>query len=92
MAGLWEHWMGADGSEIETSVIITTDANALVATIHPRSPVVIAPEDFETWLTGEVEDAKTLIHKAPDDFWQMQPTTIARNTPPAQPRDQMNLL
>jgi putative SOS response-associated peptidase YedK len=84
-AGLWEHWMGPDGSELETGVIITTDANAQVGAFHPRSPVVIVPEDFETWLTGEPEDALKLIHPAPDDFWTLQKTVITRNAPPPKP-------
>jgi len=51
-AGLWEPWMGADGSEIETGLIITTEPNREVAAIHPRMPVVIAPEDYETLAHG----------------------------------------
>ena len=49
-AGIWEHWMGPDGSELETAAIITTAANALVETIHPRSPLVVHPDDFAPWL------------------------------------------
>ena len=48
--GIWEHWLGPDGSELETAAIITTKANALVSTIHGRSPLVIHPDDFEPWL------------------------------------------
>ena len=58
LAGLWEHWMGTDGSELETAVLMTIAPNAELATIHDRMPVIIAPEDYETWLTGEVEDAE----------------------------------
>ena len=85
-AGLWEHWMGADGSELETAVIITTDANAQVGAFHPRSPVVVPPEDFETWLTGEPDDALKLIHPAPDDFWALAKTTISPQRSTAQSR------
>ena len=84
-AGIWEHWMGKDGSEIETAAIITTSANALVATIHPRSPVVIAPEDFEQWLDCSSEDttaARAMLKPAPDDFFEMEPTVIQRSAPP----------
>jgi putative SOS response-associated peptidase YedK len=84
-AGLWEHWMGADGSELETGVIITTDANPQVGAFHPRSPVIIAPEDFETWLAGEPDDALKLLHPAPDNYWRLAKTTIARNAPPPKP-------
>lgn len=94
-AGLWEHWMGADGSEIETGVIITTAPNREVAQVHDRMPVVIAPRDFETWLSGEVKDAVGLIHPAPDDFFVLEPTRIERNAPPPKPSvpsPQMKLL
>jgi putative SOS response-associated peptidase YedK len=50
LAGLWEHWLGADGSELETMAILTTSANADMAHIHDRMPVIIAPEAFERWI------------------------------------------
>ena len=40
-AGVWEHWLGADGSEMESMAIITTDANATMATIHDRMPAIL---------------------------------------------------
>lgn len=88
-AGIWEHWLGADGSELETAAIITTDANALVATIHTRSPVVIRPEDFALWLDCADEDAEKivpLLKPAADDYFEMEPTVIARNAPPPKPK------
>jgi putative SOS response-associated peptidase YedK len=95
-AGLWEHWVGADGSELETSVIITTEANAQVGAFHPRSPVVIAPEHFERWLDYGNEDGKQvmdLLKPVPDDFWVAEPTVIQRNAPLPKPKaqDQMKL-
>ena len=95
LAGLWEHWMGADGSELETAVLMTIGPNAELATIHDRMPVIIAPEDYETWLTGEAEDAARLIRPAPDGSSVMEPTTIGRAAPPKPPPkkpDQMSLL
>jgi putative SOS response-associated peptidase YedK len=86
--GIWEHWMGPDGSELETAAIITTEANALVATIHLRSPLVIHPKDFETWLdhsTEDVRDVVPLMRKQADDFFEMEPTVIRRNAPPPKP-------
>ena len=94
LAGLWEHWMGADGSELETAVLMTIGPNAELATIHDRMPVIIAPEDYETWLTGEVEDAARLIRPAPDGSSVMEPTTIGRAAapkPPPKKPDQMTL-
>jgi putative SOS response-associated peptidase YedK len=50
LAGLWEHWLGADGSELETMAILTTSANADMAHVHDRMPVIVAPQNFERWL------------------------------------------
>ncbi len=91
-AGLWEHWMGADGSEIETGVIITTEPNREIARVHTRMPVVIEPEDYETWLTGEPAEVASLIHPAPDGCFTLEPTSIERNPPPPKPKEQMDLL
>jgi putative SOS response-associated peptidase YedK len=77
-AGLWEHWMGADGSELETGALMTISPNAEVAAIHDRMPVIIQPQDYEVWLTGAVEDAARLIRPAPDGTFSVAPTTIAR--------------
>jgi putative SOS response-associated peptidase YedK len=97
-AGIWEHWMGPDGSELETAAIITTVANALVETIHPRSPVVIHAEDFETWLDVKSDDMRgvvPLLRPQTDDYFKMEPTVITRNAPPPKPeppKTQMDLL
>jgi putative SOS response-associated peptidase YedK len=82
LAGLWEHWMGSDGSELETAVLMTIAPNAECAVIHHRMPVIIAREDYETWLTGEVEEAARLIRPAPDDSFTLEPTVIGRSAPP----------
>ncbi len=97
-AGIWEHWMGPDGSELKTAAIITTVANALVETIHPRSPVVIHEKDFETWLDVKSEGMRgvvPLLRPQADDYFEMEPTVIKRNAPPPkpeQPKTQMDLL
>jgi putative SOS response-associated peptidase YedK len=61
-AGLWEHWTGADGSEIESCTIVTTDAAAGIAKIHARMPVILDPSDFSAWLKGTPEEARALLH------------------------------
>lgn len=50
LGGLWEHWLGSDGSEIETMAVLTTAANGDVRHIHERMPLMIAEDDFERWL------------------------------------------
>jgi putative SOS response-associated peptidase YedK len=50
MAGLWEHWVGADGSELETMAVLTVAANETMSAIHDRMPVILAPDTFAVWL------------------------------------------
>ncbi len=54
-AGLHERWMGADGSELDTACIVTTEANAPCAAVHGRMPVVLERADWEAWLDAEGE-------------------------------------
>lgn len=49
-AGLWEHWQGPNGEEIESCAILTTEANAFMARLHHRMPVIIEPADYHAWL------------------------------------------
>lgn len=68
MAGIWEHWVGADGSELETMAIVTTDANADCAQIHDRMPLILAPEHFDLWLDvspGSAEPILPLLQPPP---------------------------
>lgn len=61
-AGLWEDWLGADGSEVETCTIVTTDAALSIAEIHHRMPVILDPGDFTLWLRGTPDEAAALLH------------------------------
>lgn len=70
-AGLWEHWQGADGSEIETAAIITTSPNATLQPIHDRMPVILHPSVFDAWLDVRAlpaEAATHLLRPAPDEL------------------------
>ncbi|MDH4226105.1 MAG: SOS response-associated peptidase, partial [Deltaproteobacteria bacterium] len=48
--GLWEHWQGADGSELETCAVITVEALGLMRPLHHRMPLIVAPADYALWL------------------------------------------
>ena len=48
-AGLWETWERPD-EVIESFTIITTEANAIMAPIHERMPVILNHQDYAEWL------------------------------------------
>lgn len=48
-AGLWDRWSGP-GGPVESCTIVTTDANAQVAPLHDRMPVLLDRADYERWL------------------------------------------
>lgn len=60
-AGLWETWEGPENSYIESCTIITTDANALMAPIHDRMPVIVDPKDYGLWLDTSVQDPAPIL-------------------------------
>jgi putative SOS response-associated peptidase YedK len=54
IAGLWENWKEpATGEWIRTFAVVTTEANEMVAEIHDRMPVILAPGDYARWLSDE---------------------------------------
>src|SRR5215472_10048048 len=54
LAGLWENWRSRAGERVRSFTIVTTTANALLASIHDRMPVILTPEKWPTWL-GETK-------------------------------------
>jgi putative SOS response-associated peptidase YedK len=47
-AGLWEQW-----NDLQTCAVITTEANARMAAVHERMPVIVPSADYAAWLSGE---------------------------------------
>jgi putative SOS response-associated peptidase YedK len=84
LAGLWEHWLGADGSEIETMAIVTTAANRAMRHLHERMPVILAPEQFALWLDVKrfsPQDAALFLRPAPDSLLEAFPVSKAVGNP-----------
>ena len=55
-AGLWDAWKDKDGQWLQSFAIVTTEANELLAWMHPRMPVILEPRDYDRWLDrGETE-------------------------------------
>jgi putative SOS response-associated peptidase YedK len=59
-AGLWEIWKSPEGRNLESCTIIVTAANDLTQPIHERMPVILAPEDWDTWLAPHQTNPKIL--------------------------------
>jgi putative SOS response-associated peptidase YedK len=60
-AGLWEAWENPeDGKEIQSCSLVTTEANALMAPIHDRMPVILDSATCDRWLDAD-EPANDLL-------------------------------
>lgn len=81
-AGLWDQW-SAGSDQRRTVTIITTDANATVAPIHDRMPVILEPGEETRWLeAADPADRATLLDPYPDDDGlQSYPVSRAVNDP-----------
>jgi putative SOS response-associated peptidase YedK len=62
-AGLWDSWIskgqpraGSNPLRIESCTIVTTAANATLAPLHERMPVILSPGDYERWLDPAVRE------------------------------------
>lgn len=58
-AGLWEHHTGG-GGELQTCVILTTEARGAMRAIHDRMPLVMPPERYAAWLDPASDQPSTL--------------------------------
>jgi putative SOS response-associated peptidase YedK len=72
--GIWESWTDPiNGDIIRTFAIITTDANATMASIHNRMPLVLEPADWPVWLGEEEGAPKVLLRPAADTVLRAWP-------------------
>jgi putative SOS response-associated peptidase YedK len=95
MAGIWSEWTpmaskqgGLFGTATPATVctfsILTTGANATVAPVHHRMPVLLAPDDHERWLDPlcvEPEELRPLLRPAAPDFLVVERLSPRLNDP-----------
>ena len=60
LAGIVLLWKGERGISL-----VTTAPNELVASLHDRMPVIVAPEDYGAWLGGDSREAQALVRPYP---------------------------
>ena len=57
LGGVWESWRSPDGDILRTCCLITTGPNEIMLPVHDRMPVIVSPDNYDAWLTGEADDA-----------------------------------
>ena len=84
VAGLWERWEGAGGPPVESCTLLTTEANELIAPMHNRMPVIVAPGNFELWLNVPEQDfaaLRPLLTPYPPGEMFTRPVSLRVNNP-----------
>ena len=87
LAGLWESWKNEKHpthSPVQTCTVLTTSANDLMAPIHDRMPVFIAPDQYKTWLDPSTHLADTIqpmMSPLHTDSLQAYPVSTLVNRP-----------
>ncbi|MCT0224858.1 SOS response-associated peptidase [Synechococcus sp. CS-1328] len=87
LAGLWDRWIGPDGSEVESCCVLTTRANGLVAPFHPRMPVILPDGLEDAWLQpadgAGLRALEPLLQPAEQgESWQAVPVRVGGRIPP----------
>lgn len=78
-AGIWDSVTTGEGERLDSCAILTTDCNALMQPVHDRMPVVLANEDWNTWLNPMPRPDEVLMPLlkpfAPDlmQLWAVSP-------------------
>ena len=76
-----ENWKEpATGEWIRTFAVVTTEANEIVAEIHDRMPVILAPGDYARWVSDE-PDPCDLMRPFAADLMRMWPISTRVNKP-----------
>ncbi|MGH7786043.1 MAG: SOS response-associated peptidase [Candidatus Binatia bacterium] len=84
LAGLWDVWLAPDGERVASCTIITTAANAALAAIHDRMPVLLAPQSYDAWLAPEPCDPAALAEllvPCPPQWLDAYPVSTLVNSP-----------
>jgi len=94
LAVIWEEWQGDEGVQL-TFVMLTAPANALVARVEDRMPVVLRSHYWPVWL-GEKDapfsEIKALMRTFDDEgSWEMAEQDKPSPSKTPKPKPQMDL-
>jgi putative SOS response-associated peptidase YedK len=86
-AGLWSSWRDPSVADeaaawLHSCALLTTSANAQMAPVHDRMPVVLEPEDWADWLDPSNDDSvrlAALLCPAVDGVLELRPVGTGVN-------------
>ncbi len=83
MAGVFEAWRASETADwLLSCCIVTTEPNTLMAKIHDRMPVLLAPGQWGRWLSRDLQDPaalRPLLAPCPPERLQAWPVDRAVN-------------
>jgi len=82
-AGLFDSWKDAEGKEIKTFTIITTDANEIMKDVHSRMPVILNKSEEDVWLdkNAPMDGLETILNPFPSDEMESYLVSQEVNSP-----------
>jgi len=85
LAGLWEEWR-REGQSLTSCTILTREAAAGIAHIHPRMPVCVGLDCLREWLEGPAQSGREIALRGESDGLAFHPVSTfvnhARNDGP----------
>ncbi len=82
MAGLWDVTKpSSDATWLSCTIVTTSPNHTLQAIGHHRSPVILAQNNWRTWLEGAPDQAERLLQPPDDAVLDTQPVTTKINNP-----------
>jgi putative SOS response-associated peptidase YedK len=82
LAAIWENWQRPGTDDwVRSFAVITCPANEMMAQVHDRMPVIIAPENHDRWLANIEPDPRDLLVSYPSEPMTMWPISTRVNKP-----------
>ncbi|MAU40401.1 MAG: hypothetical protein CMF31_02155 [Kordiimonas sp.] len=80
-AALWDEWAAPSGEILLSCTILTCPANQTLKPLHARMPVMITPDQFDSWLSpaARPKHLQAMMRPADDDILQARPVSTYVN-------------
>ena len=86
IAALWDEWKnGETGERLKSCAMIITQPNDFVAEVHDRMPVLLKPDHYTHWLSGEM--AVDELKPVDNEYLQRWPVSKRVNSSKADSND-----